>query len=163
MDIFTWRRKCIVKFWFKIKYSEINFKWACSGWLWREGPPVGGRLVDWLPHHRDPPPPLLISTHIFSWGELSLLLLLSTHYNQRLPKTNTDANKENEEVEVSFKDTWQQYKDLFQGLKGNKKMDRDAFLPALKRLLTNKLYICNFFSTIFFVFAFMGFGTFMPK
>jgi len=81
----------------------------------------------------------------------TLLLFFSfplIFFPERLPKTNTDANKENEEVE---------------GLKGNKKMDRDAFLPALKRLLTNKLYICNFFSTIFFVFAFMGFGTFMPK
>ena len=40
---------------------------------------------------------------------------------------------------------------------------RDAFFPALKRLLSNKLFMANFGSTIFFVFAFMGFGTFMPK
>ena len=31
------------------------------------------------------------------------------------------------------------------------------------RLLRNKLFMCNFFSSIFMVFAFMGFGTFMPK
>ena len=31
------------------------------------------------------------------------------------------------------------------------------------RLVRNKLFMCNFFSNLFFVFAFMGFGTFMPK
>merc|ERR1712223_337426 len=45
----------------------------------------------------------------------------------------------------------------------HEEFNRDSLLPASKRLLTNKLYVTNFFSTIFFVFAFMGFGTFMPK
>ena len=40
---------------------------------------------------------------------------------------------------------------------------RTNFQAALRRLLTNKLYMWNFFSSIFIVFAFMGFGTFMPK
>jgi hypothetical protein len=40
---------------------------------------------------------------------------------------------------------------------------RTNFRAALMRLLTNKLYMWNFFSSIFIVFAFMGFGTFMPK
>ena len=37
------------------------------------------------------------------------------------------------------------------------------FRDALKRLLTNKLFMYNFGSSLFFVLAFMGFGTFMPK
>jgi hypothetical protein len=41
--------------------------------------------------------------------------------------------------------------------------ERTNFKAALMRLLTNKLYMWNFFSSIFIVFAFMGFGTFMPK
>ena len=40
---------------------------------------------------------------------------------------------------------------------------RTNFKAALMRLLTNKLFMWNFFSSIFVVFAFMGFGTFMPK
>ena len=48
-------------------------------------------------------------------------------------------------------------------MKGDKGKTKDAFFPALKRLLGNKLFMANFGSTIFFVFAFMGFGTFMPK
>merc|ERR1712042_431182 len=43
------------------------------------------------------------------------------------------------------------------------KKERDAFLPALKRLLSNRLYVWNFFTSIFYVFDFMGFGTFIPK
>ena len=31
------------------------------------------------------------------------------------------------------------------------------------RLLTNKVFMFNFGSSLFYVFAFMGFGTFMPK
>ena len=81
----------------------------------------------------------------------TLLLIFSIplmFFPQRLPKTDTDAFKEVEESLMEKKD---------------QKNKRDEFLPALKRLLTNKLYITNFFSTIFYVFAFMGFGTFMPK
>ena len=37
------------------------------------------------------------------------------------------------------------------------------FKSAMLRLLRNKLFMYNFFSSIFYVFAFMGFGTFMPK
>ena len=38
-----------------------------------------------------------------------------------------------------------------------------SFRDAIKRLLTNKLFMYNFGSSLFFVLAFMGFGTFMPK
>ena len=37
------------------------------------------------------------------------------------------------------------------------------FRDAIKRLLTNKLFMYNFGSSLFFVLAFVGFGTFMPK
>ena len=40
---------------------------------------------------------------------------------------------------------------------------KQGFLVALKRLLSNKLFMYNFVSNVFYVFAFMGFGTFMPK
>ena len=79
----------------------------------------------------------------------TLLLLCSiplTFFPQRLPKTDTDASKEAKKK-----------------LMPHEEFNRDSLLPALKRLLTNKLYVTNFFSTIFYVFAFMGFGTFMPK
>lgn len=78
----------------------------------------------------------------------TLLLIFSVpliFFPQRLPKTDTDANKEVKENLL------------------NKDKARNDFLPALKRLLSNKLYVTNFFSTIFYVFAFMGFGTFIPK
>lgn len=41
--------------------------------------------------------------------------------------------------------------------------DSDGFGAALKRLLANKLFVFNLVSSLFYVFAFMGFGTFMPK
>lgn len=37
------------------------------------------------------------------------------------------------------------------------------FKDALIRLLTNKVFMYNFGSSLFYVFAFMGLGTFMPK
>ena len=79
----------------------------------------------------------------------TLLLLFSiplTFFPQRLPKTDTDASKE-----------------VKKKLLPNEEVNKKSLLPALKRLLSNKLYVTNFFSTIFYVFAFMGFGTFMPK
>jgi len=76
----------------------------------------------------------------------SLPLML---FPQRLPRVGTDASKETKEADrlISVEE----------------KKERDAFIPALKRLLSNKLYVWNFFSSIFYVFAFMGFGTFIPK
>ena len=47
--------------------------------------------------------------------------------------------------------------------KKKKKKDSKEFRAAFFRLLKNKLFMYNFFSGIFYVFAFMGFGTFMPK
>lgn len=43
------------------------------------------------------------------------------------------------------------------------KSNKEGFMQAIKRLLTNKLFMYNFMSNVFFAFAFMGFGTFMPK
>ena len=43
------------------------------------------------------------------------------------------------------------------------KADKPQFKDALKRLLTNKVFMYNFASSLFYVFAFMAFGTFMPK
>ena len=93
---------------------------------------------------------------------------------QRLPKTDSDASKENKETEVRDVRCQNAKRNLQKGgvvmhfynkeLKGgSSSKTRDAFFPALKRLLGNKLFMANFGSTIFFVFAFMGFGTFMPK
>ncbi len=41
--------------------------------------------------------------------------------------------------------------------------EKPSFWKAFVRLLKNKLFMYNFFSGLFYVFAFMGFGTFMPK
>jgi len=82
----------------------------------------------------------------------TLLLIFSLPlmlFPQRLAKTDTDASKDTKESENLMTEA--------------QKKERDAFLPALKRLLSNKLYVWNFFSSIFYVFAFMGFGTFIPK
>ena len=80
-------------------------------------------------------------------GTLLLLFAIPlTFFPQRLPKTDTDASKEARKK-----------------LMPHEELERDSLIPALKRLLTNKLYVTNFFSTIFYVFAFMGFGTFIPK
>eukprot|EP00092_Neocalanus_flemingeri_P037475 GFUD01040807.1.p1 GENE.GFUD01040807.1~~GFUD01040807.1.p1 ORF type:complete len:723 (+),score=131.38 GFUD01040807.1:150-2318(+) len=82
----------------------------------------------------------------------TLLLIFSLPlmlFPQRLPKTDTDASRNKKETDNLLSEA--------------QKKERDAFLPALKRLLSNKLYVANFFSSIFYVFAFMGFGTFIPK
>lgn len=47
--------------------------------------------------------------------------------------------------------------------KKKNKNDGNNFKDAFLRLLKNKLFMYNFFSAIFYVFAFVGFGTFMPK
>ena len=73
----------------------------------------------------------------------SLPLLL---FPQRLPRQNTDASVEkqklNEEMVIP---------------------DKQGFKAALLRLLKNKLFMFNYVSTFFYVFAFKGFGTFMVK
>ena len=82
----------------------------------------------------------------------TLLLVISVPlslFPERLPKKHeTDAIKEAQVREQ---------------LTVNETKDRTSFVSALKRLAANKLYVCNFFSNVFYVFAFMGFGTFMPK
>ena len=67
-------------------------------------------------------------------------------FPERLPREGTDASKEAKE-----------------NLLSEKKDARNDFLPALKRLMTNKLFVTNYFSSVFYVFAFAGFGTFMAK
>ena len=67
-------------------------------------------------------------------------------FPERLPREGTDASKEAKE-----------------NLLTEKKDARNDFLPALKRLMTNKLFVTNYFSSVFYVFAFAGFGTFMAK
>ncbi len=47
--------------------------------------------------------------------------------------------------------------------KDNDPPAKESFKEAFKRLLTNKIFMFNFGSSLFYVFAFMGFGTFMPK
>lgn len=79
----------------------------------------------------------------------TLLLMVSLplmFFPQRLPREGTDASKEAKE-----------------NLLSEKKEGRNDFLPAIKRLLTNKLFVTNYFSSVFYVFAFAGFGTFMAK
>ena len=84
---------------------------------------------------------------------LALVAPLSL-FPQRLPKANTDANlrriKEAEKLTEA--------KDNIKELK-----TKEGFVKALKRLFSNKLFMFNFASNLFYVFAFMGFGTFMPK
>jgi len=69
-------------------------------------------------------------------------------FPQRLPKTNTDASRQSAETK---------------NLTEEENAKRASFRAAMFRLLKNKLFMWNFFSSIFFVFAFMGFGTFIPK
>ncbi len=77
-------------------------------------------------------------------------------FPQRLPKQGTDAHIKDEKK--ALHERMQMTKDG-----DRQKFDKNTFLAALKRLLTNKLFVCNFLSAIFYVFGFMGFGTFMPK
>jgi len=79
----------------------------------------------------------------------TLLLMFSLPlvlFPQRLPRAETDAAHEAKASEKLVDDK-----------------DKDAFIPAMKRLLSNKLFMYNLGSSVFYVFAFMGFGTFMPK
>ena len=80
-------------------------------------------------------------------------------FPERLPKDTTDSAKRKAmEDEMSSM--------LNNPEKSNKTStppEKPAFKDALKRLLTNKVFMYNFGSSLFYVFAFMGFGTFMPK
>ena len=77
-------------------------------------------------------------------------------FPERLPKEHTDAakrkNAEESKHMVNGKNT-----------EDSKPIKPPSFRKAMKRLLTNKVFMYNFGSTIFYAFAFMGFGTFMPK
>ncbi len=76
----------------------------------------------------------------------TLLLLFSAPislFPRRLPKEGTDA--------------------CLQQVQGPESVKEHKFRSALCRLLRNRLYMLNFLSGLCFVFAFVGFGTFMPK
>ena len=79
-----------------------------------------------------------------------------TCFPQRLPKKGTDAHLKEEKKLQEADETDDPAKQIAN-------MDMNSFRKAMKRLLKNKLFMYNFFSSIFYVFAFMGFGTFMPK
>lgn len=80
-------------------------------------------------------------------------------FPERLPKAHTDANKR--------KLLEEEMHSMINGKPSETPANADAkkadFKEAMKRLLTNKVFMFNFGSSLFFVFAFMGFGTFMPK
>ena len=87
-------------------------------------------------------------------------------FPERLPKDYTDASKRKKEEES---------KNMLEPIKptsssansirptGISDVKSPKFIAAMKRLVTNKVFIYNFGSTLFYVFGFMGFGTFMPK
>ncbi len=84
-----------------------------------------------------------------------LILLFAgplTCFPQRLPKQGTDAH-----IHEKAK------QDAIAGDDEGVKREKASFRKAFMRLLMNKLFMYNFFSSLFYVFAFMGFGTFMPK
>lgn len=69
-----------------------------------------------------------------------------------LPLQNTDAARRHEKQSLNPDSSGDDFQKVIKG-----------FSAAIMRLVRNKLFMCNFFSNLFFVFAFMGFGTFMPK
>ena len=78
-------------------------------------------------------------------------------FPERLPKDYTDAAKGKKEEENKGMLNGQMKGEMLSQIKSPK------FKEAFKRLLTNKVFMYNFGSSLFYVFAFMGFGTFMPK
>ena len=67
-------------------------------------------------------------------------------FPERLPKSNTDAAMEKQKTNDTTAATSQ-----------------EGFKAAMMRLLKNKLFMYNWVSNFFYVFAFKGFGTFMQK
>ena len=84
-------------------------------------------------------------------------------FPERLPKDYTDASKRKKEEES--KNMLEPIKSSSVSIRPTEISDIKSpkFLAAMKRLVTNKVFIYNFGSTLFYVFGFMGFGTFMPK
>ena len=84
-------------------------------------------------------------------------------FPERLPKDYTDASKRKKEEES--KNMLEPIKSSSASIRPTEISDIKSpkFLAAMKRLVTNKVFIYNFGSTLFYVFGFMGFGTFMPK
>ena len=78
-----------------------------------------------------------------------LIILVSlplTLFPQRLPKENTDSAIEKQKK-----------------IEAVPTPNKEGFKAAMTRLLKNKLFMYNWVSNFFYVFAFKGFGTFMQK
>ena len=86
-------------------------------------------------------------------------------FPERLPKDNTDSAKRKamEDEMTNMLDANPEKNEKIRPSSKSPPKDKAQFKDALKRLLTNKVFMYNFGSSLFYVFAFMGFGTFMPK
>ncbi len=115
-------------------FSEGDPRWIGAWWL---GYPIIGTLI------------LLFA------GPLAC-------FPQRLPKHGTDAHireKENAKAALAVGES----SGDGDGDRADGEEEKPSFRKAFVRLLRNRLFMYNFFSGLFYVFAFMGFGTFMPK
>ena len=86
-------------------------------------------------------------------------------FPERLPKDYTDASKRKKEEESKNMLEPKKLSSSTSSIRPTAISDVKSpkFIAAMKRLVTNKVFIYNFGSTLFYVFGFMGFGTFMPK
>jgi len=86
-------------------------------------------------------------------------------FPERLPKDYTDASKRKKEEESKNMLEPKKLSSSSNSIRptGISDVKSPKFIAAMKRLVTNKVFIYNFGSTLFYVFGFMGFGTFMPK
>ena len=167
--LFTWQRlpRHLRLPWHGGRSPAKMIFFLCPGGFQREGPSLGGSLVDWISGHCGAPSSLLLPAHLLSGGFLKILsnfldhVFISAVAQDRLRcQQRKQRNRGGKQLPQNRFSQNAFSKELKGESSENK---RDAFFPALKRLLSNKLFMANFGSTIFFVFAFMGFGTFMPK
>ena len=80
------------------------------GWLQREGPPVGGSLVDRLPHHRRPASPLLRPPHLFPTGAAFTTLLRVVLQFWHLCLFSRDCQRPTQmQVKRARKQRWKQF------------------------------------------------------
>ena len=85
---------------------------------------------------------------IISLATATLAPLLAL-FPERLPtEENTDAKRSEKEQAEETDSAWDYVRDT---------------VNCSKRLITNKVYVFNSLSTIFYLFGFIGFGTFVPK
>ena len=103
--LFTWQRlpRHLRLPWHGGRLPAKMIFFLCPGGFQREGPSLGGSLVDRVSGHCGAPSSLLLPAHLLSGGFLKILFSFSslTMFSfQRLPKTDSDASKENKETEV---------------------------------------------------------------